>query len=71
MKPRSRKLPKLEVNAEKLQDMISWKGAKEPVLTCTLSREEVKACLEVPMEVPYFPVHTQGIERVIKEVLSH
>ena len=69
MKPRPRKLPKLNVNAEKFKDMIDWKGSKEPVLTCNFSKEEIKACLVTPLQVPYFCLHTQGIERAIKEVI--
>ena len=60
LKVRSRKLPGLNVSAENLEDMIDWKGANEPVFTCSLSKDEVKACLEKPLEVPYFPVHTQA-----------
>ena len=68
MEPRPRKLPKLNVTATKLKDMIDWKGAKEPVLTCHLSNMEIKEYKEKPMQVPYYPIHTQGIERAVKEV---
>ena len=71
MKPRPRKLPKLNINAENLKDMIDWKGSKEPVLTCNFSKEEIKACLDTPLKVPYFCLHTQGIERAIKEVREY
>ena len=71
MKPRPRKLPKLNINAENLKDMIDWKGSKEPVLTCHFSKEEIKACLDTPLKVPYFCLHTQGIERAIKEVREY
>ena len=67
-KPRPRKLPVLNLEASKLQDMISWKGAKEPILTCGLSREELALFKEKPMEVPYYCLHTQGIERAVKQV---
>ena len=67
-KPRARKLPKLNVKAEKLQDLIDWRAAKEPVFTCGLTKKEVKDCLVTPLKVPYFPLHTQGIERAIKQV---
>ena len=62
-------LANLCVKAEKLADLINWKGAKEPVFTCSLTLDEVKACREKPLEVPYFCLHTQGIERAIKEVM--
>ena len=41
LRPRSRKHPELEVGGTALQDMISWKRAKEPVLTCKLSKQEL------------------------------
>ena len=70
LRPRARKLPDLNVMAEKLEDLINWEDAKEPVLTCSLSKEEIKMYLDSPMEVPYFSLHTQGIERAIKEVTA-
>ena len=67
-KPRPRKLPMLNLDATCLQDLISWKQAKEPVLTCGINKVELQKFIEVPMKVPYFCLHTQGIERAIKEV---
>ena len=67
IKPRPRKLPVLNLEAS-LKNMINWKGAKEPVLTCSITKEELVKFREVPMEVPYYCLHTQGIERAIKEV---
>ena len=52
MKPWPRKLPKLNVNAEKLKDMIDWKRSKEPILACNFSKEEIKTFLVTPLEVP-------------------
>ena len=66
LSPRARKHPELNLEATNLQELISWKGAKEPVLTCKLSREELLQFREVKMEVPYYPVHTQAIERAVK-----
>ena len=68
IKPRPRKLPMLNLEATSLKDMINWKGAKEPVLTCGITKEELIKFKKVPMEVPYYCLHTQGIERAIKEV---
>ena len=68
LSPRARKHPELNLEAPNLQEMISWKGAMKPVLTCKLSREELLKFREVKMEVPYYPVHTQAIERAVKEV---
>ena len=67
MKPRAMKLPKLNLAATTLSDLIDWKGAKEPVLTCKLSKDEVKQIKLEPLEAPYFCLHTQGMERIVKE----
>ena len=48
--------------------MISWKGANKPVLTCDLTKAELEQFRDTPMDVPYYPLHTQGIERAVKEV---
>lgn len=69
-KQRSMKLPTLNMAATQLKDLIDWKGAREPVLTCSLTKDEVKGFKEKPMEVPYYCLHTQGIERAVKEVTS-
>ena len=62
LQPRAGKHPKLNISAMTLQGMIDWKNAKEPVLSCKLSKEEISSFREKPMEVPYFCLHTQGIE---------
>jgi hypothetical protein len=47
----------------------SWdSNVFEPVLTCSLSLEEIKEFRNTPMVVPYRPVHGQSMERVVKEV---
>ena len=48
--------------------MITWKGAQEPVLSCKLTKAELMGIKAEAMKVPYYPVHTQGIERAVKEV---
>ena len=40
------------------------------MLTCSLTKEEIVGFRERPMQVPYFCLHTQGIERVVKEVTN-
>ena len=50
--------------------MTGWKGAMETVLTCNLTREEIIAFRDAPMKVPYYCLHTQGIERAVKEVTA-
>ena len=68
--PRPRRLPELNISAVKLQDMITWKGAQEPVLSCKLTKVELMGIKAEAMKVPYYPVHTQGIERAVKEVIE-
>ena len=68
--PRSRKLPKLNVDATSLVDLIDWKRSHEPLLTCHLTKEEIKEFLHQPMIVPYYCGHTQPIERAVKEVTA-
>ena len=68
--PRKRKLPELKEDATKLQDLIKWDRAQEPLLTCTLTRKEIKEFYVKPMEVPYQCGHTQPIERAVKEVTA-
>ena len=63
--PRKRKLPELNENATILQDLIKWDGAEEPLLTCHLTRQEIKEFKDTPMMVPYYCGHTQPIERAI------
>ena len=66
-KPRPRKNPQLNLAATQLKNLIDWKGAKEPVMTCHLTKDEIKQFKKEPMQVPYYPLHTQGIERAVKE----
>ena len=59
--------PVLNIAATSIMDLIYWNGAKEPVLSCQLRREEVVSFRDIPMVVPYFCLHTQGIEHAVKE----
>ena len=67
-KPRPRKLPELNIEATTLENMINWKAAKEPILACDLTKAELEEIRNTPMVVPYYSLHTQGIERAVKEV---
>ena len=54
-------------NARELVQLCSWdSNVFEPVLTCTLSLDEIKEFRITPMTVPYRP--GQSMERVVKEV---
>ena len=59
----------LNQEADCLADLISWKmRVYEPPLTCCLTNQQLKELVGTPMEVPKWPSHTQGVERVIKMV---
>ena len=66
--PRKRKLPTMNIGAGNLVELIDWNRAHEPLLTCHLSKEEVKEFVHTPMTVPYYPGHAQAIERAVKAV---
>ena len=68
--PRYRKLPRLNVEATKLVDLINWNRSHEPLLTCDLSKTQLKEFLDKPMTVPYYCSNTQAAERAIKEVTA-
>ena len=65
---RYRKLPRMNVEATTLFDLIDWRRAHEPVLTLKLTKNEIIHFKSEPMDVPYFPGHTQAVERAVKEV---
>ena len=69
-KPRYRKLPELNTEAESLMELIDWKRAHEPLLTCSMTKETIKAFKVTPMVVGYYCGHTQAIERAVKEVTA-
>ena len=45
--------------------MINW---MEQILACDLTKAELEEIRNTPMVVPYYSLHTQGIERAVKEV---
>ena len=67
---RYRKLPKLNVEATCLADLINWNRSHEPLLTCTLTKDEIKRFDQEPMVVPYHCGHAQAVERAVKEVTA-
>ena len=67
---RPRVHPYLNINATNLTDLIDWDGATEPIITCQITTAELEKFRESPMEVEYFPCHTQMIERAVKEVTA-
>ena len=67
---RPRKTPKLNLDATSLQSLIPWaaEDIHEPIFTCSLTQDEVKACVETPYKPPKFFIHTQSTERCVKLV---
>ena len=50
--------------------MIDWKKTPitEPAITATMPTDEVRACMNSPLELPAWPCHGQSIERTLKKV---
>ena len=67
---RLRQLPFLNIQATKLDKLISWDGATEPLTTCDLDRRELLQIIEQPLKLPYYCNHTQGIDCAVKEVTA-
>ena len=67
MSVRPRKTPKINTNASCLKELIPWnEDIHEPPLTCHLTTNEIKQYIEMPMQVPDWPSHTQSVERCVK-----
>ena len=68
---RSRRTPFLRFEASNLMEIIDWEKDTiyEPNFTCSLSNDAIKAIVDVPLEVGYYPCHTQSTERVVKQVV--
>ena len=62
--------PKLNLSATSLTKLILWnpKDVNEPVSTCSMSRQEIRRCLDKPFDVPTFSCHTQSTKRAVKLV---
>ena len=67
---RDRRTPFLNMDATNLIGLIDWdiETIHEPVFTCSLTQAEVKDILGRPLDIPYFPLHTQSTERAVKQV---
>ena len=70
MSCREMRKPLLNIQATTLADLIDWEDAKEPALTCSLRSDQLRDIITAPMSVPFYPAHTQGVERVVKEVTA-
>ena len=63
--------PSVNFDASSLQTLIDWDTVKlsEPLLTATMSTDEVIACLDSPLQVPStWQCHSQAMERVVRKV---
>ena len=62
--------PKLDLTATILQELISWQPDQEqkPVFTYSLTRKEIDMIQVKPYDVPGFSIHTQSIERAVKQL---
>ena len=68
---RSRINPELNLEATSLTNLISWnKDVYEPILTMKLSDDQLRQFFGKAMDVPVLGLHTQSIERCVKQVIE-
>ena len=60
--------PKLNWNATSIRDIQDWSDTTEPLVTTSISTQELVQFLETPLKIPNYPSHTQSCERAVKEV---
>ena len=70
IRPRDRVTPFLVMEATTLIGLIDWDKdtVHEPVFSCKLTQAEIQHIVEKPMDIPYYPLHTQSTERAVKQV---
>ena len=63
------KVPEINWSAPKIQNLIDWKTTplSEPAVTTSMSADEIRECLDHPLELPDWPCHGQAIERTVKK----
>ena len=63
-------VPKINFKATTYPNLINWKKTAftEPPMTLALSDDELRGLVEKPLLVPFYPCHTQAVERAIKLV---
>ena len=62
------RVPTLNWSTKKVEDMISWEGATEPIYTANLSQDQIRGFLDTPFTMNLLPSHSQSVERMVKEV---
>ena len=67
---RYRITPMIDLEANELKHLIDWDESNiyEPLLTCSLTKTELRKLYDAPMQVPAWSSHTQAVERCIKLV---
>ena len=62
--------PRVNFAAQRIQDIVMWDSIRvtEPPLLSHLTDEEVQGLRVQPHSVPAYPVHTQAVERYIRQV---
>ena len=60
--------PKLNWNANSIQNIQDWSDATEPLLTTSIPSADLAKFLTTPLQLPKLPCHTQSCERAVKEV---
>ena len=70
MLPRPRVTPQLNFKAKQVKELFSWQKETiyEPIFTCSLSKAEVRNIIDSPLNVDYFPLHSQSTKRAVKLV---
>lgn len=62
---KERRQPQLNMQANSMENLISWNNPQEPQLTKDMTNDDIRSFSQVPMPAPHFPVHTQTVERCI------
>ena len=67
---RSFSLPTINFNAQRYTDLIDWaaEDVTEPPLLRDLSDSELCEISAAPLQIPAYPVHTQAVERAVRDV---
>ena len=66
---RQRITPAINFEATSLSNLILWdKESFEPIFTHKMHSDTIKSFHEFPLNVPYFPIHSQSTERAVQHV---
>ena len=64
------KPPPLNFSANSISELIDWESTTifESILTCDLKADDIRNIIMNRLELPAFPVHTQSVERAIRDL---